>query len=153
MKKSKFTVIDAVIIVVVLAAIAIGAKILLPRFLTTTDTRTVSCKVLLSDKEYALAEAMQVGDRVTMSYKEKDGGVITGIEVTPTRKTVFDSISGEYISQDIEDKCDIYVTLDVEAQVSDTAIKSGGVVLQVGSETPIRGKGYASSGYMIVIDD
>ena len=153
MKKSKFTVIDALIILVVLAAVIVGGKILLPRFITPSDTRTVSCQVLLSDKEYALAESMQIGDRVTMSLTEKDGGVITGIDVTPAKKTVFDSISGEYITQDVPDKCDIYVTLDVEAKVSDIAVKSGSVVLQVGSETPIRGKGYASSGYMIVIDD
>ena len=153
MKKSKFTVIDAVIIVVVLAVVIIGGKMLLPRILTPSDTRTVSCTVLLSDKEYALSEAMQVGDRVTMSLTEKDGGVITGIDVTPTKKTVFDSIGGTYVAQEVPDKCDIYVTLDVEAQVSDTAVKSGSVVLQVGSETPIRGKGYASTGYMIALDD
>ena len=153
MKKSKFTVIDALIIVVVLAVLAFGAKILLPRVLTPSDTRTVSCKVLLADEEYELAEAMRVGDRVTMSLTEKDGGVITGIDVTQAKKTVFDSINGSYVSQDIPDKCDIYVTLDVEAKVSDVAVKSGSVVLQVGSETPIRGKGYASMGYMIAVDD
>ena len=153
MKKSKFTVIDAVIILVVLAVVIIGGKMLLPRVLKPSDTRTVSCRVLLADQEYALAEAMQVGDRVTMSLTEKDGGVITGIDVTQAKKTVFDSIGSTYIAQDVPDKCDIYVTLDVEAQVSDVAVKSGSVVLQVGSETPIRGKGYASMGYMIAIDD
>ena len=153
MKKSKFTVIDAVIIIAVLAVVIIGGKILLPRFMTPSDTRTVSCTVLLSDKEHALAESMQVGDRVTMSLTEKDGGVITGIDVTPAKKTIFDSISGTYVTQNVDDKCDIYVTLDVEAQVSDIAVKSGSVVLQVGSETPIRGKGYASTGYMIALDD
>ena len=153
MEKKRFTVIDAVIILVVLAALAIGGKMILPRVLKPADTKTVSCRVLLADKEKALAEAMHVGDRVTMSYTEKDGGVITDISVTPAKKTVFDSISGTYVTQDVDDKCDIYVTLDVDAEVTDTSIESGSVVMKVGSDTPIRGKGYASSGYMIVIDD
>ncbi len=152
-QKSKFTVIDAVIILVVLAVLAIGGKLLLPRIIKPADTQTVSCEVLLADKEKALAQSMNVGDKVTMSYTEKDGGVITGIEVTPAKKTVFDSISGTYVTQDVDDKCDIYVTLDVEAEVTDTSIESGSVVLKVGSDTPIRGKGYASSGYMIAIED
>ncbi len=152
-QKTKFTVIDAVIILVVLLALIIGGKLLLPRFMTPSDTQTVSCRVLLADKEKALADSMKVGDRVTMSLTEKDGGVITGIDVTPAKKAVFDSISGMYVTQEIPNKCDIYVTLDVDAQVSDVAVKDGSVILQVGAETPIRGKGYASMGYTIAVDD
>lgn len=152
-KKFRFTVIDAVIVLIVLAVIAVGAMKLSPMLIKTSDMRTVSCRVLLADKEKALADAMQVGDTVTMSLTEKEGGVISAIDTVSAQKTVFDSISGEYVTQDIENKCDIYVTVDVNAHITDTAVKSGSVPFKVGAETPVRGKGYAAMGYMIAIDD
>lgn len=152
-KKVKFTVIDALIIVVVLAALAVGGIKVLPMFTNSQETQKVECTVLISSAEKALADAMKVGDKVTMSLTEKDGGIIKNIEVTPATKTVFDSISGEYVAQKIENKCDISVTVEADAVVSDTAVKVGSTVMKVGAETTIRGKGYASMGYMTVIND
>ena len=152
-KKAKFTVIDALIIIVVLAVLVVGGIKVLPMFTNTAKTQKVECTVLLASVERALADAMKVGDDVTMSLTEKDGGVIKNIEVTPATKTVFDSISGEYVTQQIENKYDISVTVEVDAVVSDTAVKVGSTVMKVGAETTVRGKGYASMGYMTVIDD
>lgn len=152
-KKIRFTVIDAVIILVVLAVVVVAGMKILPMITRPSDTRTISCTVLLADKEKELAEAMTIGDNVTMSLTEKEGGTITGVDVTPAKKAVFDSISGTYVTQEIPNKCDIYVTVDVDAKLTDTAVKSGSVAFKVGAETPVRGKGYAALGYMIAIND
>lgn len=149
----KFTVMDVIIIAVAAAVIAAGAYVLAPKFIDRAEGGKVECTVLISSGEWELAEAMQVGDTVTMSLTEKDGGVITGIDARPAEKTVFDSISGTYVTNELDNKCDIYVTVEADAKVSDTAVTMGSTVLKVGDETPVRGKGYAAMGYTIAIND
>ena len=58
-----------------------------------------------------------------------------------------------YSNEVIEGKYDVYVTIEADTDVSDLAIKAGGTAVKVGAEIPVRGKGYASTGYVIGIDD
>lgn len=147
-EKAKFTIIDAVIILVVLAVIAFGALKILPSMLNTSNEK-VEFVVQLAAKEPALADAMHVGDRVTLSLTEKDGGVIKDLKTEPSVQMVFNSIDGVYKNEIVDGKVDIYVTVEADAEVSDIAVKMGGTKVQVGAEIPVRGKGYASMGYII----
>ncbi len=149
----KFTVIDILIVIVLIAVIAIGGYILVPKMLNNEELKNVECTVLLNDTEKELAEAMKVGDEVTMSLTEKDGGVIKSIEVKPAEKTELNVMSGEYVQQTLDNRVDIYVTVDMKASVTDTSVKVGSTVFKVGAETTLRGKGYAAMGYVIVIND
>lgn len=149
----KFTVIDILIVIVLIAVIAIGGYILVPKILNNEELKNVECTVLLNDTEKELAEAMKVGDEVTMSLTEKDGGVIKNIEVKPAEKTELNIMSGEYVQQTLDNRVDIYVTVDMKASVTDTSVKVGSTVFKVGAETTLRGKGYAAMGYVIVIND
>ena len=81
-KKAKFTVIDAVIILIVLAAVGFGAMKLVSALTDSTNGKA-EFLVELTMKEQELADAMKVGDKVTMSLTEKDGGVIKNIETKP----------------------------------------------------------------------
>lgn len=146
--KVKFTVIDAIIILVALAVIAFGAFKILPSMLNTSNEK-IEFVVQLTAKEQALADAMSVGDRVTLSLTEKDGGVIKDLRTEPAVQMVYNSIEGVYKNDIVDGKVDIYVTVEADAEVSDIAVKMGGTKVQVGAEIPVRGKGYASMGYII----
>lgn len=152
-KKIKFTVIDALIILVVIAAIAIAAVKFAPSLFIKTEKSTAEFTVLIAEKEIGLADAMSVGDRVTLSLTEKDGGVIKNIESKPAEKVTFNSIDGSYKIAQIEDKRDIYVTVEADVDVSDLAVKTGGTEIRVGEEIPVRGKGYATQGYIIAVNE
>lgn len=152
-KKIKFTVIDALIILVVIAAIAIAAVKFAPSLFIKTEKSTAEFTVLIAEKEIGLADAMSVGDRVTLSLTEKDGGVIKNIESKPAEKVTFNSIDGSYQIARIEDKRDIYVTVEADVDVSDLAVKTGGTEIRVGEEIPVRGKGYATQGYIITVEE
>ncbi len=147
-KKAKFTVIDAVIILIVLAAVGFGAMKLVSALTDSTNGKA-EFLVELTMKEQELADAMKVGDKVTMSLTEKDGGVIKNIETKPAEQMVFDSIKGEYRNETVEGKIDIYVTVEADVEISDIAVKMGDTSIQVGTNIPVRGKGYASSGYIL----
>ncbi len=152
-KKAKFTVIDAVIILVVLAVIAVAAVKLAPSMFIKTEKSKAEFTVMISEKDQGFAEAMHVGDKVTLSLTEKDGGVIKNIETKTAEKLAFDSIDGSYKIQPIEDKLDIFVTVEADVEASELAVKTGGTEIRVGEEIPVRGKGYATEGYIVEVSE
>lgn len=151
-KKTKFTVVDLIIILVVLAAVAFGAIKILPSFMNSKK-ETVSFTVMIQKQDLDFADAIKVGDNVTISLTEKDGGVVKDVRTEEAVAMAFNSIDGTYSNEVIEGKYDVYVTIEAQTDVSELAIKAGGTPVKVGAEIPVRGKGYASTGYVIVIDD
>lgn len=152
-KKAKFTVIDALIILIVLAVAAIGVLKLAPSMFIKTEKSKAVFTVLISEKDISFAEAMSVGDRVTLSLTEKDGGVIKDINVKTAQTLAFNSIDGSYSIEPIEDKRDVYVTVEANVNSSDLAVKTGGTEIRVGEEIPVRGKGYATEGFIIEVNE
>lgn len=152
-KKIKFTVIDALIILVVLAVLVFGAKKLLPNMLNGSEEEKVDFTVLVQKEDMGFADAITVGDNVTVSLTEKDGGIVKEVKTEPAVTMAYNSIDGTYSNEVIEGKYDVYITIEADANVSDLAVKTGGTAVKVGAEIPVRGKGYASMGYVIGIDD
>ncbi len=152
-KKAKFTAVDAIIILVAIAAVAVGAVKLLPNVFNKSKQETVDFTVMIQNKEADFADAIQVGDNVTISLTEKDGGVVKAVNSEPATTIAYNSIENTYSSEVIEGRYDVYVTIEADTDVSDLAIKAGGTAVKVGDQMPVRGKGYASTGYVIEIDD
>ena len=152
-KKRKFTVVDVIIILVVLAVLAFGAKKLLPSILHPSGMQRITFTVMLPQQDDNFAEAVQIGDKVTISLTEKDGGVVKEVKPEPAMAIAFNSIDGSYANEVIEGKTDVYVTVEADVVSSDLALKTGGTAVKVGAEVPVRGKGYAAMGYVIEIDD
>ena len=152
-KKVKFTVVDAVIIVVVLAAVVIGAVKFLPSVINPAKTEKVDFTVLLQNEDETFADAVTVGDRVTISLTEKDGGTVKEVRSEPAKTLAYNSIDGTYASEVINGKYDVYVTVEADMEINDLALRTGGTPVKVGAEVPLRGKGYASMGYVIEIND
>ena len=147
-KKAKFTAIDAIIILVILAVIVVGAIKILPSFTSGSEKEKVDFTVMVQNKDEDFANAITIGDDVTISLTEKDGGVVKNVESKPAVTMVYNSIDGTYSNEVIEGKYDVYVTIEADTDVSDLAIKAGGTAVKVGAEIPVRGKGYASTGYV-----
>ncbi len=150
--KKKFTFIDVLIVIVLIAAIAICAVMFLPR-LGASESAEAEFTVLVSSQDPEVAEAMSVGDTVTLSYTDKDSGTVTDVRTELAESMTFDSINGEYRLEDVEGKVDIYVTVKADVSVSDTYIKAGDTIIRVGSKIPLRGKGYVASGYVIELEE
>ena len=152
-KKAKFTVIDVIIILIVIAAIAVGAYKILPSITGGSKQEKTEFTILVKEQDQGFADAISVGDNVTISLTEKDGGVVKEVKAEPAVTMAYNSIEGVYSNEVIEGKCDVYITVEADTDVSDLAIKTGGTAIKVGAEVPVRGKGYASMGYVIKIND
>ena len=82
-KKAKFTAIDARIILVILAVIVVGAIKILPSFTNGSEKEKVDFTVMVQNKDEDFANAITIGDDVTISLTEKDGGVVKNVESKP----------------------------------------------------------------------
>lgn len=152
-KKSKWTAIDTLIVIVLALAVAAAAYVLGPKFFKKTDNEKVEFTVLLGEKEPEYGDAIKVGDNVTISFTEKDGGVVKDVKTEPAKRYAYNSIDGTYSIEALSDKVDVYVTIEADATASDTVIKTGDTPLKVGFGIPVRGKGYAAMGYIITVDE
>ncbi len=152
-KKIKFTVIDVIIVLVVLIALGIGAVKVFPRLFNNSKNEKVDFTVMIQNKDADFADAITVGDSVTISLTEKDGGIVKAVKTEPAKTMAYNSIDNTYSNEVIDGKTDVYITIEADTAVSDLAVKAGGTAVKVGSEIPVRGKGYASMGYVIEIND
>lgn len=153
MKTKKWTIIDTLIVIVVVAALAVVWMMFGPDVTDKAVNEKVSFTVMIQDREKGLADTMTAGDKVTLSLTEKDGGIIKEVKTEPTVVMVYDSIKGEYRNEVNAEREDIYITIEADCDVNDKVMKTGDTTIRVGEGIPIRGKGYAANGYIIEIAD
>ena len=151
--KRKFTVIDVIIVLIAAAVVAVGAYKLLPSILNPSDMEHITFTVMLQQQDQNFADAIHEGDNVTISLTEKDGGTVQSVRTEPATAIAFNSMEGVYANEIIEGKTDVYVTIEADVKTNGLALKTGGTPIKVGAEVPVRGKGYASMGYVIEIND
>jgi hypothetical protein len=117
------------------------------------DARTIDVDILISNQDEGLADAMTIGDQVTVSLTEKDSGELKDLRVEPAEAQVYDSINGAYKNAPIDGRVDIYATVEMKVDETDYAFTAGSTIVQVGTKLPFRGKGYATEGYVIAINE
>lgn len=151
-EKKKWTLIDTIIVIAVVAA----GVIVFNMFNTKTiggDKTSISAVVLMQNQDPSIAEAMTVGDSVTVSLTEKDGGTLTDLRAEQATTMSYNAIEGKYVMADIEGRVDIYATVEMDVSETDYAFTAGSTIVQVGTELPFRGKGYATEGFVIDIKE
>ncbi len=152
MKKSKFTIIDAVIIVVVLAVLAVGVKILKPDLFAENEKGEVAFTVLVSKCDEGTGDIIKPGDEVSISFSEQAYATVVGVSEEPCEESEFFEPKGMYMTHRIEGKSDLKILLKCPVSISDTKIANGEVPIRVGVEMPVRGKGYTVKGYVVELE-
>lgn len=153
MRKSRFTVIDALIIVFVIAVLAVGIKILKPDLFSSSEKGEAVFTVLVTKADEGTGDIIKEGDEVSISFSEQAFATVTAVSEEPHKETSFNNYLGEYVTQQVKGKSDLKISLKCEAAISDTRIANGEVPIRVGSEMPVRGKGYTVKGYVIEVED
>ena len=151
--KKKWTIIDTIIVLIIAAAAVVGGMKLMPSLISSSEKKMVECTVLIQNKEPELAEAIKPGAKATLSLTEKDGGIVKDVRSEVSNQMTFNSIAGTYENVEAEGKVDIYVTVEAECDITDKYIKTGDTAIKVGAEIPVRGQGFATSGFVIEIND
>lgn len=152
-KKVKWSGIDTLIVIVVIAAVAVLALMFGPKVGESTEKSKVEFTVMLASKEPELADAITEGAKATISLTEKDGGVVKAVRSEKAEQMTFNSIDGTYSHTEAEGKVDIYVTIEANCDINEKYIKTGDTAIKVGAEIPVRGKGFAAMGFVVGIND
>lgn len=152
MKKTRFNLIDAAIVIVVLAVMVIGIKMLKVDTLSNSANGKATFTVLASKYDEGTGEIIKPGDEVSISFSEQAFATVISVSEEPCKEHRFISERGVYVTHELEGKCDLKIVLSCPASVSDTEIANGEVPIRVGSEMPVRGKGYTVKGYVIELE-
>jgi len=151
--KKKFTVIDVIIVLVLLAVIAFGFIKIKDNIQNGGTTQKINFTVLAKNVNKGVGNNVNIGDEVSISLKEKAYATVVGVSETEHKEAEFSPSKKKYVTQEVEGKSDIYIELECDANVSDTEILDDNVPIRVGNEAYIHGKGYAFEGFIVIIND
>jgi len=150
--KKRFTFIDALIILFILAAAA--AVVMKSGVINTSKKNAeITFDVLVAECEDNVIDSISEGDVVSISNKEKDTGVVKSFRLEDSLAMTYNSEKGEYYLKALDRKKDIYITIQADVNISENLIQVGTTPVKVGTAMPVRGKGYALSGYIVRIND
>ncbi len=145
----KFTLIDVLIIIAVVGVMIFGVFFLTSRSVDTNGS--VEFVVLVAEREAGMSDSMQIGDSVVLSYTEKYTGKLTDIKIQPSHIMAYDSNNTQYKVQDSYQTEDTYITIKADVDISENLISLGDAHIRVGEFIPVRGKGYATGGYIVEV--
>lgn len=151
----KFNLFDVVIIVLVLAVLA-AALMLRNRSAGAAsaggETQPMRFTVEFTEKPNVMADCIHVGDG---AYRSTDGtylGTIVDVRSVPHVRIEYSSAAGQFRSYDCEESSDVYLTVENNGYCTGKDIVIGSLPIKVGMELPVKGKGFASPGYVYALD-
>ena len=150
MKTKKFTVIDGVIVLGILAAVFILFS-MIPKTIGTSATSKVTVKVLATEVDPKIKDNITKGETAVLSFTEEYLGTVVDFSAEPSKKAVADLNNNQFKLSASDLKDDVYITLEVDAVVSDSAIKVGDVYLRAGSPLPVLGKNFVVNSHIIEV--
>ena len=99
-------------------------------------------------------EMIEENTTIYDSIKNSPIGMVIKKECLPSERYDADLLKGEYIKTDLpqEDYVDVLLTIEANANISEQDIAIGDYIIKVGEQVFVKGKGYASSGYIVSIE-
>lgn len=147
-KKHRFTIFDAIFMVLIAAVLALAAYMLIVSPAKDKGTpHQLEFVVEMPTTTYDISELVKVGDKV--SLLGKDSATVTKVEAKAARKLVLDSISGKYKYSIVPEKFDVLVTLTGDAVETEREIAIGSTPIRIGSTMSVEGRGYSINGAVI----
>ena len=152
MKSKKFTWIDAIIVLGVVAAVFLISKVMMP---PKADTNSKVDFVIMatSIKNDVASELKKIepGSTAVLSHVQKTNVEIKEITSKPHEAVNFNQETNEHVAVESKVNSDVFITVSADALVSDTAIQSGDVFIRVGNNVTLTNKDIALEGYIVNI--
>lgn len=114
-----------------------------------TNNVNVFFTVEFTHKNKDFADKIVVGAQVKDSVKGYYLGVVDAVTSEPMYTTAYNQLEKKYETNQIEGLYTVKLTVRANGTESDMDIKAEGQVVKVGKEMFIKGKGFASKGYII----
>lgn len=150
-KKTKFTVFDILLVLIIIAAIGYVAYTLIFAPLSTKgEDIKVEFTVEMPITSEQIASLVQVGDTVTIAGKPS--GTVTKVEYPPALKLGLDALDGVFKLSPVPNKYDLRVTVVADGTETDKEVRAAGTVVRVGATLSVEGRGYAITGTVLMLN-
>lgn len=146
MTKPRFNIVDALVILLLAAAIAAGI------WLFTSGGEGPNVYVYFTvefrNQLHGFEEYVEKGGEVRDSVRNYFLGHVYDIDVRPAAVITFDSGNRQFVEETIPDRSDIYLTIRGRGTESDAAIHVEGHLVTIGRSMNIRGRGFVNQGFI-----
>jgi len=146
MQKTKFNIVDFLIILILLLIVAIGIWY----FSNIGDGHAIYTYFIveITNMDPDFSELVAHGDPIRDAVRNYFLGYVVNVEAVPAVLVTFDAINEQFITQNIPERYDIYITIRGNGSQTASSITTEGHQVRVGQEVFIRGRGYAGSGFL-----
>ncbi|MBS7297589.1 MAG: DUF4330 family protein [Eubacteriales bacterium] len=139
----KFNVIDAIILLVIVVAVALVGTVKLSGVGAGTEADTKIITLELAEKREDFAENVIVGDKVSDKIMNTVIGEVVDVKTRPCEKNGYNQETGAAVLVKVPERVDVFVTMEVDADAE----------IYVGKSLSVRTKHFAGSGYVVDVSE
>ena len=151
--KKKFNILDIFIILAVLIAGFVGYKVLKRTDVIAPETTKITYTFRSDEANPEVATMISENMDVYDSIKNYHIGKIKKIDVIPATRDLYNEESKQYLQAEVEGKVNILLTIEADGIIQGKdIILDNQYDLKVGDQTFVKGKGFATKGYVISIE-
>ncbi len=138
-RKLRFNAVDALIILVIAAAVFVLLYVFVfsgrsTQASTEADHTTIRYVVELQNIDERLEEAVKKGQAVEDAVERKKLGTVSGVQAVPYEKITFDYENGRETVASVEGKITLKITIEAQAVETDRAFTVDGCEIRVGQQ-------------------
>jgi hypothetical protein len=149
-KRSKFNIIDVLILLVIIIIIAAGIWFFAN--FARNDGIYVYFTIELRNRESGFADLILPDDEIRDSVRNYFLGHVVWVDEQPALMVSFDHRTQTYIETIIPDRYDVFVTIRGVGNQSEAYVRTHGHDMRIGQSMFIRGRGYAGVGYIVGLE-
>ena len=151
--KKKFNIVDVFIILAALVIAVIGIKFLRKKEVITPTTTKIVYRFRSDEQDPSVGDMVTDNMNVYDSIKNYYIGKVTDKELVPAVRDVFDETTGVMNNAEVPGRVNIILTIEADGIVSGKDILlDNQYELKVGNQAFVKGKGFASTGYIVGIE-
>lgn len=103
-------------------------------------------------KPKEFGESIQIGGEVRSSIDGSYLGKLVNKKIVPSANIIPNAEEGKYVKAELPEEYDVIITIEANAVITDQEILAEGKDIKIGKQMFIKGKGYASPGFIVGID-
>jgi hypothetical protein len=134
-KKFRLNAVDVVIIVLVVAAIAVVGYVLLSErdeVAPQSEKLKIDYVLMVTEMRSVYEDNVKVGDVVYDADTDKFVGKVVQVSSSVSKRTGTDLKTGDMVVSDLENRRDLFVTVEADAEITDNVYLVNGLTIVVG---------------------
>lgn len=151
----KVSLLDLLIVAVVVAVALVGYNLLFGENTVTSledSQKTVRYTVEMREVRESILTMPEEGGPAFNSSRNYHIGDIVSWRHEPHQEAIQNYDEGTYEWVERDDQYLFYITIEAQADINDFGIRVGQQEIRIGDEIPLKGKGFASLGYIVGIE-